>query len=87
MSVIFNSYLKQVGGQSNKTDEYVKEIEDIMNKNFDKVDRMIDDEHQNDKAIVLMEALLKVVIKMDTMMEGLLETLKRWKKLDDVDET
>ncbi|CAG8745661.1 17216_t:CDS:1, partial [Gigaspora rosea] len=34
-----------------------------------KVDGMIDDEHQNDEAIVLMEAPLEVVTKMDTLMK------------------
>ncbi|CAG8516887.1 11828_t:CDS:2 [Gigaspora margarita] len=43
-----------------------------------KVDGMIDNKHQNDEAIVLMEAPLNVVMKMDTMMEGLLEMLRRW---------
>ncbi|CAG8809128.1 31408_t:CDS:2, partial [Gigaspora margarita] len=45
-----------------------------------KVDEIIADEYQNDEAIVLMEVPLNMVMKMETMMEGLLKTLRRWKK-------
>ncbi|RIB00510.1 hypothetical protein C2G38_2234069 [Gigaspora rosea] len=51
-----------------------------------KVDGMIDDEHQNDKPIVLMEAPLEVVTKMVTLMEGLVEMLRNWGKLNSADE-
>ncbi|CAG8807641.1 38485_t:CDS:2, partial [Gigaspora margarita] len=41
------------------------------------INGIIDDKHQNNKAIVLIEAPLNMVIKMDTMMESLLKMLKR----------
>ncbi|CAG8468396.1 1241_t:CDS:2, partial [Gigaspora rosea] len=54
---------------------------------YDRNDYIKRYDNQNDEAVVLIEVPLNVVMKMDTMMEGLLETMRRWGKLDGADET
>ncbi|KAF0476728.1 hypothetical protein F8M41_024357 [Gigaspora margarita] len=58
----------------------------ICDYNEGNVNRIIDNEqHQNDETMVLMEAPLDVVTKMDRLMEGLVETLRYWGKLNSAD--
>ncbi|CAG8828094.1 9758_t:CDS:2, partial [Racocetra persica] len=46
----------------------------------------VDEQHRSKEAMVLMEASLDVITKMDTLMEGLTETLRKWEKLNNADE-
>ncbi|CAG8829031.1 12053_t:CDS:2, partial [Gigaspora margarita] len=59
----------------------------ICNHNEGTVNRIIDNEqHQNDETMVLIEALLDVVTKMNRLIEGLMEMLRYWGKLNSADE-
>ncbi|RIB24435.1 hypothetical protein C2G38_2168539 [Gigaspora rosea] len=87
-----NCYENGIGGEMAVGNDNVKGYSNnasICDHEFaddSKVDGMIDDERQNDEAMVLMEASLNVVMKMDMMMEGLVEMLRNWGKLNSANE-